>query len=586
MTTNKPEKMKMGWGWRDAFTSNVGVPAETARSRTIIAICIFAGCFSILALRLTVLGFSDPPASVLGQSAEAALAAARPDILDRNGEVLATDIRTPSVYINPRQVIDVDDAVERLISVLPDLDPEKLRKDVQSDRAFLFIEREITPRQQALVRDLGIPGVGFLRENRRVYPAGATTSHVLGLVNVDHEGISGFEKYLDGTGLAALHSAGFATEADQAPVQLAIDLRVQHAVHQELSDAIETFSASAAGGIVMDVRTGEIVAMVSLPDFDPYQQEQALEPDRLNRITSGVYELGSVFKTFTFAMLLDSGIGDLNSTFDASRPIRIGGFTIDDFKGANRPLLVPEAYTKSSNIAAARMALAVGVDGHQEFLKRIGMFDRLRTELPETAAPLLPANWTDISTMTISFGHGISVTPLQAVTATAAMVNGGHYLQPTFQRRTQEQALETARSVIGPDTSREVRYLLRLNAEQGTGRRANVDGYRVGGKTGTAEKIVNGRYDSSRKLNTFMGAFPMDDPRYAFVIMIDEPKALPEHGGYNTAGYNAVPTAGRIVQRIAPMLGVTPESEENVIGAQAILAAFNTTLDTSNQTNR
>ncbi len=550
------------------------VGREGQRSRAAIAICLFSFCFLVLAFRLTSLGMSEPEAAGWGVAAQAALTAGRPDILDRRGEVLATDIKTPSVYINPRQIVDVDDAVERLTSVLPDLDTEKLRQDMETNRAFVFVQREITPRQRAMIHQLGIPGLGFLEENRRVYPSAETTSHLLGLVNVDHEGISGIEKYIDGTGLSALRSAGFTGDRDQTPVQLALDLRVQHALRQELSDAMEMFTAKAASGVVMDVNSGEIVAMVSLPDFDPYQQEQALEDDRLNRITSGVYELGSVFKTFTFAMLLDSGLGDLNSQFDATQPIRIGSFTISDFHGENRVLSVPEAYTKSSNIAAARMALAVGIDGHQEFLRRIGMFDRLRTELPESAAPLLPRNWARISTMTIAYGHGISVTPLQAVTAASAMVNGGFHIPPTFLPRSPLEARELSRAVIQPETSNQMRYLLRLNAEEGTGRRANVDGYRVGGKTGTAEKIVDGRYDSTRKLNTFMGAFPMDDPQYAFIITIDEPHGIAANGGGSTAGFNAVPTAGRVIARIAPMLGVTPSFDDRNISAGAILASF------------
>jgi cell division protein FtsI (penicillin-binding protein 3) len=548
--------------------------AQDQKARAMIAIGIFAFSFSVLAIRLVGLGFSEPPTVSQAVGAEAALAAGRPDIVDRNGEVLASDIKTPSVYINPRQVVDVDDAVERLTSVLPDLDTEKLRTDLQSNRAFLFIKREITPRQQAQIHELGIPGINFLQENRRVYPAGATTSHLLGLVNVDHEGISGIEKYIDGTGLAALREAGIATDGNLAPVELALDLRVQYALHQELSQAMETFSAKAASGVIMDVNSGEIVAMVSLPDFDPYQPEQALEADRLNRIISGVYELGSVFKTFTYAMLLDSGLGDMNSEFDATRPIRVGSFTISDFHGANRVLRVPEAFTLSSNIAAARVALQVGIERHQEFLRRIGMFDRLRTELPESSAPLLPRDWAEVSTMTIAYGHGISVSPLQAVTATAAMVNGGYYIPPTFLPRSDAEAREVARQVIQPQTSRQIRYLLRLNAEEGTGRRANVEGYRIGGKTGTAEKIVNGRYDTDRRLNSFMGAFPMDDPQYAFLITIDEPQAIAANGGGATAGFNAVPTAGRIVEQIAPMLGVAPKFEDVNVSAQAILASY------------
>ncbi len=567
----RAEMVKSTWSSPDLGGRRI-LPDE-GRNRMAIGICIFAACFVVLGLRLTALALTPRAIASVGQGAEASIAAIRPDILDRNGEVLATDIKTPSVYASPRSIIDVDDAVERLIQVLPDLDPEKLRRDLSSNRAFLFVKREITPRQQAAILQLGIPGVGFIEENRRVYPAGNATSHVLGVVNVDHEGIAGLEKYIDGTGLSALQAAGISANNILSPVSITLDLRVQHALHQELTQAIETFHAKAAAGIILDVRTGEIVAMASLPDYDPYQPTQALEPDRLNRITSGAFEMGSVFKTFTFAMLLDSRLGTLDSTFDVTNPIRIGSSTISDFHGAGRVINLSEAFTKSSNIAAAKMALQVGVEGHQAFLRRLGLLTRLRTELPETAAPILPPEWTRLSTMTIAFGHGLSVTPLQAVTAVAAMVNGGNYVPPTFLPRSLSEAEELAQPVIRPGTSETMRYLLRLNVESGTGRRANAAGYRVGGKTGTAEKVINGRYDPDRKRNSFMGAFPMDDPKFAFVILIDEPQRA-DNGGGLTAGWNAVPTVGRIVERVAPMLGVAPQFVNRTPGNQPVLTSF------------
>ncbi|MBZ0216743.1 MAG: penicillin-binding protein 2 [Fimbriimonadaceae bacterium] len=548
-------------------------PGDDGRNRLAIGICLFAACFVILGLRLTALALTPQAIASVGQGAEVALAAIRPDILDRNGEVLATDIRTPSVYADPRSIIDVDDAVERLIEVLPELDPEQLRRDLSSDRAFLFVKREITPRQQAAILQMGIPGVGFVEENRRVYPAGNATSHVLGVVNVDHEGIAGFEKYIDGTGLSALQAAGLSANNTLSPVTITIDLRVQHALHQELGQAMETFRAKAAAGLIMDVHTGEIVAMASLPNYNPYEPAEALEEDRLNRVTSGAFEMGSVFKTFTFAMLLDSGLGSLESTFDVTRPIRVGSSTISDFHGAGRVISMSEAFTKSSNIAAARMAAQVGVEGHQAFLRRLGLLNRLRTELPESAAPILPPNWTNLSTMTISYGHGLSVTPLQSVTALAAMVNGGKYIPPTFIPRSRGAADELAQPVVQTRTSDIMRYLLRLNVENGTGRRANAAGYRVGGKTGTAEKVVDGQYVSNKRRNSFLGAFPMENPKYAFVIMIDEPQSADTGGGV-TAGFNAVPTAGRIVERVAPMLGVAPQFINQNPGNQPVLTSF------------
>jgi len=560
--------------WGDHRTqSRFRTVVDEGRNRLAIGMCLFAVCFAVLGLRLMALAMTPQAAGYTGQGAQAALSATRPDILDRNGEVLATDILTPSVYADPRRIVDVDDAVERLLQVLPDLNPEKLRKDLSSERAFMFVEREITPRQQAAIMQLGIPGIDFLEENRRVYPAGNATSHVLGLVSVDHEGLAGLERYVDGTGLAALRAAGLAAGAALAPIRTSLDLRVQHALHRELSAAMETFRAKGAAGVIMDVRTGEIVAMASLPDYDPYQPAQAQESDRLNRITSGAYEMGSVFKTFTFAMLLDTGGGTMDSTFDVTNPIRYGSATISDFHGAGRVVTLPEAFTKSSNIAAATMARQVGVETHKTFLRRLGLLTRLRTELPESAAPILPPKWTELSTMTISYGHGLSVTPIQAVTALAALVNGGYYISPTFMPRSETEAKERARPVVQASTSQQINYLLRLNAENGTGRKANVPGYRIGGKTGTAEKVVNGAYAEDKRRNSFMGAFPMDDPQYAFVVMIDEPQRA-ETGGGVTAGFNAVPTAGRIVERVAPMLGVAPRFVDQNPDTQPALASF------------
>lgn len=540
---------------------------ERSRGRLVIGMGVFALCFAIVGLRLTTLAMSPAHAVAARPAAADMLAAARPDIVDRNGEVLATDIKTPSLYAEPRKIIDVDEAVERLTQVLPELDQASLRKELSSDRGFVFVKRELTPRQQAAVFELGVPGVGFLEETRRVYPAANTAAYVLGAVDVDQGGISGIEKFIDEQGLKELREAGMASQATQRPIEVSLDLRVQHSLRDELSRAMEAYQARAAAGVVMNVRTGEIVAMNSLPDYDPNVPAQALDPERMNRVASAVYEVGSVFKVFTYAMAFDNGTIGLDSVYDATNPIRVASFTINDFYGARRPLTVTEAFTKSSNIAAAKVAMDVGTEQHQAFLRRLGFFDRLRTELPESAAPLVPPKWGELSTMTIAFGHGISVTPLQVVAAGAAIVNGGSYIPPTFLPRTEDQAQAMARQVISPSTSETMRYLMRLNAETGTAKRANTPGFRVGGKTGTAEKIVDGRYSDEKRLTSFLGAFPMDDPQYMVFILMDEPQGTPETGGVATSSANAVPTAGRLIARIAPMLGVAPKFEETAPGA-------------------
>ncbi|HSM19721.1 MAG TPA: penicillin-binding protein 2, partial [Hyphomicrobiales bacterium] len=497
------------------------------------------------------------------------------DILDRNGRILATDIKTPSLYADPRQIIDADEAVDQLTQLFPGLDGNPLRADFKSDRAFIFVRREMTPAQQAKVHALGIPGLGFVEESRRVYPAGPTASHILGHVNIDNVGLAGFERYIDSHGLAALRQAGLAADQQQRPVSLSIDLRAQYALRAELIAAQEKYRAKAASGIVLDAHSGEIVALASLPDYDPNDAASALQPDRLNRVTGGVFEMGSTLKVFTTAMALDEGVATLKDSYDASKPIRVASFTIEDYHGKNRWLSVPEIFIYSSNIGAARMALDVGVERHQEFLRRLGLLDRLESELPETATPLVPAKWREITTMTAAFGHGISVTPLQVASGVAALVNGGYLVPPTLLPRSRAEAQAVSKPVVKDRTSQAMRYLMRLNVQTGTATQADVEGFRLGGKTGTAEKIVNGRYARNKLLTSFVGIFPSEDPQYVVLVMLDEPHGTAEPMGYATAGWNAAPTAGRIVERIAPMLGVAPRFERPEGGvARAIQVSY------------
>ncbi|MBM3528887.1 MAG: penicillin-binding protein 2 [Alphaproteobacteria bacterium] len=532
--------------------------AAKAKARVGLAIAGFSVLYAIIAVRLVM--FAVVPESNIARRTvtKDAVATARPDILDRNGMILATDVRTPSLFAEPRRIIDVDEAVELLTAVVPDLDSNELRDRISTRRGFAWLKREITAKQQQDIWRLGLPGVGFLSENKRVYPNHAEVSHLIGHVNIDNQGIAGIEKWLDGRGLAALHMAGLAADRLQRPVNLAVDLRVQHALRDELIFAAEKFKVKAAAGLIVDVDTGEIVSMVSLPDYDPNSPKQANDPLRINRLTTGVFELGSTFKALTTAMALDSGKINLNSTFDARGSLRYGKFNISDYKGKNRVLTVPEIFIYSSNIGTAKMALALGVEHHKWFLKKLGQLDRLRTELPESAEPLVPKKWGELNTVTIAFGHGLSIAPLQAVAGINALVNGGLLIPPTFLKRSKEEARAIAKQVVKPETSDKMRYLMRLNAERGTSTRAEVKGYYVGGKTGTSEKVVNGRYARNKLLTTFTAILPADKPRYQILIMLDEPQGLKETHGYATSGWNAAPTAGRVIARVAPMLGIEP----------------------------
>jgi cell division protein FtsI (penicillin-binding protein 3) len=546
-----------------------------ARARVGLTIAAFVLVYAAIAARLVFFGVTSDGAAIKRSTAHDAVATARPDILDRNGEILATDVRTPSLFAEPRKIIDVDEAVELLTAVLPDLDAREMRERLSSKRGFIWLKREVTPKQQQDIHKLGIPGVGFLTENKRVYPNGAVVSHVIGHVNIDNQGIAGIEKWLDARGLADLHMAGFATDRLQKPIELAVDLRVQHALRDELFAAQQKYKVKvAAAGLITDVRTGEIIAMVSVPDYDPNNPREALDPTRINRLTTGVFEMGSTFKALTVAMALDSGKITLGSSFDARGSLRYGKFEINDYHAQRRILTVPEVFTYSSNIGTAKMALALGVEHHKTFLRKMGQMDRLTTEIPESAMPLVPRNWGELNTVTIAFGHGMAVAPLQAVMAVGALMNGGKLIPPTFLKRSETDAAELGKQVVKPETSERMRYLMRLNAEKGSAKKVDIPGYYVGGKTGTAEKVVNGHYSKTKLLTTFMAVFPADQPRYLVTIILDEPTPTPETKGFATSGWNAAPTAGLVVERIAPMLGVVPRfdvltADKQILGATA-----------------
>src|SRR3954447_3700143 len=547
-----------------------------ARARVGFAMLAFAAIYAVIGGRLimfAVVGDSHGARRTAGQDA---IATARPDIVDRNGAVLATDVKAPSLFGEPRRIIDKDEAIELLTATLPDLDTGEVRERLSSKKGFVWLKREITPKQQQEIHRLGIPGIGFLRENKRVYPTGAEVAHLIGLVNIDNQGIAGMEKWLDNNGLADLHRAGFATDRMQKPVELSVDLRVEHALRDELLKAKEKYKAKAASGLVSNVKTGEIVALVSLPDFDPNNPKEAHDPERINRLTTGVYEMGSTFKAFTLAMALDSGRIDLNTLYDGRGALHFGKFTIHDTHPVGRNITLSEVFTFSSNVGAAKIALAQGVEAHKAFLKKLGQMDRLRTELPESASPIVPKRWSELNTITISFGHGIAVAPLQAVMRINAFINGGLLIPPTFLKRSEEEAKAMAKKVLKPETSEKMRYLMRLNAEIGTAKQADVRGYYIGGKTGTSEKVVGGHYSKKQVLNSFTAIVPADNPQFQVLVMLDEPKALAETHGFITSGWNAVPTGGKVISRIGPLLGIEPRFDLPP-SDRLILAASRTT---------
>lgn len=524
------------------------------KNRGLLVLSVFIFAFIIVTGRLlgVALSSSDQGAQIKKIRKVTQL---RPDLIDRNGVLLATDIQLASLYADATKIQDVDEAIEHITAYLPELDTDVLRKKLTSKKSFVWIKREISPKQQSQIHDLGIPGLTFKKEYRRVYPGGKLASHVLGYVNVDNVGMAGLEKYLDKN--TNEHTASINVLEEASTVQLTLDVRVQYALRSELNKAMEKYQAVGAAGIVMNVQNSEVLGLVSLPDYDPNKPKLSLEKGRYNRIVSGLYEMGSTMKAFTFAAALEAGTLHLSEKFDAREPIKVGRFKINDFHAQKRILNAREVFIHSSNIGTAKMALNLGTQGQKDFLEKAHLMEKVQTELPGSRTPKWPEPWNELATMTVSYGHGISLTPLQVATSFASLVNGGTYLSPTFFPRAKSNIYSPQR-IISPQTSTKMRALLRLNVTNGSGKKADIKGYNIGGKTGTAEKVVDGKYSKDALLTSFISTFPSDAPKYMVLIMMDEPKGIPETHGHAAAGWNVVPVSGQVVKRIAPLLGVSP----------------------------
>ena len=541
---------------------------ETTRTRLLLTASLFCAVFLIVIGRLGYVveidgGAGDP------RIAKARLVSPPPqpraDIVDRNGTLLATNLDSPALYVNSKQMLQAGEnperAAQQISKALPDLSPAEVRAKLASGRSFAYLKRSLTPRQEYLVNNLGIPGIEFSAAERRIYPLGDLASHTVGYCNVDNIGQAGIERGMNPS-----------IRGGNSPIALALDARVQFVLKNELQHVIDQFQARGAAGIIMNVNTGEIVAMASLPDFDPNHPPSTnpktasqLDKDRVfDKITSGEYELGSVFKIFNTAMALDTGVSTMTSTYDARAGIKIGRFTIEDYHGKHRILSVPEIFAYSSNIGSAKMALAAGAERQKTFLARLGLLSPAPIELDkvEVARPHFPAVWRPVNVMTIAFGHGIAVTPLHMITATAAIVNGGILHSPTMLRVPDGAQVPGVR-VISAKTSEQMRKLFRLVVESGTGKQGEAPGYVVGGKTGTAEKNLHGHYEEKKLLSSFMGAFPINNPQYAIFTLVDEPHGNKESHGYATAGWTVAPATSRIIERIAPLLGVAPQDESS-----------------------
>lgn len=544
------------------------------RRRLRVVAASFAIAFCSISLRLVDMVDWHRDA---GQSQQAAVPAApieplpesatddgvRAEIVDRNGLVLATNMRVPGVHADPSLLADKAAAARQLAAILPGVDQADLQRRLESGRRFAWIKHRITPEEQAAVLELGLPGVGFSMGDQRVYPKEQLASHVTGFVDVDGRGLSGIERYFDDR----LRRGG-------EPVVLSLDLRIQQIVREELADAYHRFQAIGANAMVLDRTTGELLSMVSLPDFDPNRVGDARKIEYLNRNTGGVYELGSVFKLLTIAAALDSGQVNLHDKFDATGKLQIGRYRIGDDHAKNRWLSVPEIFEYSSNIGAARMAFAAGGGPLLEsFFRRVGFYGPADIEIAEAVRSRTPKRWPDVTVATSAFGHGIAVTPLQFLDAASGLVGDGTRVPTTLVKRAATAELPHTR-FVDARTADMMRWLMWLVVEQGTGTRAKLNSYLIGGKTGTAEKPEGRGYSGNKVLASFLGAFPIDAPRYLVLVSLDEPQGDASSHGLRVGGWTAAPVAASIIDRIGPILGVPPTPPGVAEQMRARLAAF------------
>ena len=554
------------WGKNNSDDMDRGIGARNglaqAKTRLLFVLaCFFIGylAISLRLVDLTLLrGNEANQQETKSKNGKAVKkqASLRGTILDRNGELMATSLKVASVYADATLVHDAKSVAAELAPLLPDTDAASIEKKLASGRKFVWLARNITPKQEYAINSLGHPALGFEHEYKRIYPHGQLTSHLLGYTDVDDQGIAGAEKAFD-------RELSEPSVSEAEDLRLSVDLRIQHVMHRELKKAMEKFSAKAAIGMAMDVNTGEVIAAVSLPDFDPHHPGDA-SPDALfSRTTLGVFEMGSTFKLFSVAGALDAGKVDYNSQIDAINPIRIGRFAINDYHAKKRVMSLPEVFIHSSNIGTAKVASLLGNTGLKDFYEKLGFAKTAPVELPERGLPLFPEPWREITTLTASYGHGIAVSPLHLMRATAAMVNGGILVKPTIRYDAARRAnLKPQGSrVISEDTSHKLRQLMELVVAQGTGSKAYVEGYHVGGKTGTADKSGVGGYNKNARFSSFIGVFPIRNPRYAVVAILDEPQPTKDTYGYATGGWTAAPVVARVIEQMGPLYQIPPDLE-------------------------
>jgi cell division protein FtsI (penicillin-binding protein 3) len=541
-----------------AIDSRMAAPAPRPQGlaltyhRLMLIMLVFAGVTMLIATRLLWLQVSTDRST--GDTGFNPLIPARGDIVDRNGIALARSIDAWTIAIHPDRLLgNPEELALKLAQLIPEHSADDYRKLLKSKKSFAYLSHRALPELVSAVNALGEPAIEFSREPERLYPQTGLAAHVLGWTSTEGHGVSGMEKVLD---------ARLTGPQRGVPVELSIDTRVQATMESELAAAMAKFSAIGAAGVVLDLKTGEVLAMTSLPQLNPNRPGQGAVDAGFNRATLGVYELGSTFKPFTVAMAMDSGIiKSFNQMYNCPTGLPIaGGHVITDTHPFGGPCSVADIMRESSNIGTAQIAAQVGSQRQQDFLRRMGFLDPVQVELHERGRTLTPGNnWGEVATMTVGFGHGIAVTPLHLALGYATLFNGGIRRPATLYKVGPGHPVPEGTRVFTEETSRRMRGLLRLVVLAGTGKKADAPGFRVGGKTGTAEKLQGGHYSGSAVVTTFAGVFPMDEPRYVVVAMLDDPKATPDTFGFHTAGWNVAPVVSRVVSRVGALLGVAPD---------------------------
>lgn len=532
--------------------------------------------YFIIAVRLfdlTVLSSFKDNKEDIGYADRSDVSFSRGNILDRNGKLIAVNLVTTSIYANPKVIEDPHDVAKRIVRIFPDLDKGQIESRLKSGKSFVWIKRNISPKEELMINNEGIPGVYFRFSKRRAYPQGALFAHIVGYVGLDGDGLLGAEKSFD----KFLKTRN--TNGTLQNLYLSLDIRAQSIMREELQKTIKEFSAKGAAGILQDVTNGEIIAMVSLPDYDPNNISEATEEQLFNKATLGTYEVGSAMKVFSVAAALDSGIVKTNDVYDISTPIKSSGFVIKDFYGKNGWLSVPEILMYSSNIGTAQIAIESGKETQFNSLKSLGLLSETEIEIPERASPIFRdvSRWSDITTMAASYGYGVSISPLHVTKAASAIANGGKLYPVTIVKNEKNNYSQ----VLKKSTSDSMRKILRMVVRKGSGRKADVKGMFVAGKSGTANKPVDGVYNDRLRVSSFISTFPAHNPKYAMYIIVDEPKPTKKTFGFATGGWVAAPVTGRIIDRLALIQNMIPNKEKHASIERSLFIHYNPKSTTS-----